>query len=98
MTCVLLAISAAYLGFSRPNRWRHAAAMMVGVTAAVLLYLVTTVDVGGPQFFGAISPLFLWSVAIGSSVVLTVPVVVIGIAAGGILRALSSRRVSAHRV
>lgn len=89
MTYVLLICSALFVGFYRKRRWRHAVAILTGGTAAVVLYLLVTVDIGGPQFYGAISPLFLWLVAVGTSVLLMVPVVVVGVGLAGTLKALT---------
>jgi hypothetical protein len=89
MTYVILVSSAFFVGFYREKRWRHAAAILIGATAAVIVYLLVTVDIGGPQFYGAISPLFLWLVAVGTSVLLMVPVVILGVALGGAFKALS---------
>lgn len=90
MTCVLLFATGVFAGFSS-GTLRLAIAIMSGAIIGVIIYLLTTVDISGPQFYGAISPKFLLVVALGTSFLIMVVPVVLGIITGSIIKSLTVR-------
>ncbi len=90
MSCVLLFATGVFAGLW-PGRLRRAIATMSGAVVGVVIYLLTTVDVGGPQFYGAISPKFLLVVALGTSFLIMLGPVVLGIIAGSIIKSFALR-------
>ncbi len=90
MSCALLFATGVFAGVW-PERLRLAISIMSGAVLGVVIYLLATVDVGGPQFYGAISPMFLLVVALGTSFLIMFVPILFGVAAGSIIKSLATR-------
>ena len=88
LSCALLFATGVFAGFW-PDKLRLAVAVLGGAVVGVVIYLLTTVDVGGPQFYGAISPKFLVVVALGTSFLIMLVPVLLGVVAGSIIKSLA---------
>lgn len=90
MTCALLFATGCFAGIST-GTLRRAIAIMSGAIIGVIIYLLTTVDVGAPQFYGAISPKFLLVVALGTSFLIMLVPVLVGIITGSVIKSWTAR-------